>query len=228
MQTRLPKPVIRELRDQQIRFRSARLRSCSKLKLPSGSCAEIESATKTYPYEYVCFRITGYRPDASRPGAMSGERSAARSAAIRRGPFGFGRYGRRQHPANRCSPWKSWPSRFNVSTKTISRWRELGSVSRRLVFDGRKRVGFLRSSVDEFVKDEPERVTRGARFSQLSDEERRRTSSIGARRLARAGGCQSEIARRLAKRAGRSVETIRYTIRQFDKQHPGYWRCFRT
>ena len=29
---------------------------------------------------------------------------------------------------------------FNVSTKTISRWRALGLVSRRLVFDGRKRV----------------------------------------------------------------------------------------
>ena len=40
---------------------------------------------------------------------------------------------------------------FNVSTKTISRWRALGLVSRRLVFDGRKRVGFLRSSVDRFV-----------------------------------------------------------------------------
>jgi len=41
---------------------------------------------------------------------------------------------------------------FNVSTKTISRWREQGLVSRRFVFDGkRKRVGFLRSSVDRFV-----------------------------------------------------------------------------
>ncbi|HYO25432.1 MAG TPA: RNA polymerase subunit sigma-70, partial [Lacipirellulaceae bacterium] len=35
---------------------------------------------------------------------------------------------------------------FNVSTKTISRWRALGLVSRRLVVDGRTRVGFLRSS----------------------------------------------------------------------------------
>ena len=32
---------------------------------------------------------------------------------------------------------------FNVSTKTISRWRQQGLVSRRFVFDGRKRVGFL-------------------------------------------------------------------------------------
>ena len=61
---------------------------------------------------------------------------------------------------------------FNVSTKTISRWRALGLVSRRLVFDGRKRVGFLRSSVDRFIKNNAERVERGSRFSQLTDEQR--------------------------------------------------------
>jgi len=54
----------------------------------------------------------------------------------------------------------------------LSSWRELGLVSRRLVFDGRKRVGFLRSSVDRFVKTNQERVVRGSRFSQLTDEQR--------------------------------------------------------
>ena len=78
---------------------------------------------------------------------------------------------------------------FNVSTKTISRWRELGLVSRRLVFDGRKRVGFLRSSVDRFVKNNHERVARGARFSQLTDEQRLEIIDR-ARRLASAGGGQ--------------------------------------
>jgi RNA polymerase primary sigma factor/RNA polymerase sigma factor len=87
------------------------------------------------------------------------------------------------------------------------------------VFDGRKRVGFLRSSVDRFVKKNHDRVARGARFSQLTDEQRRDIIDR-ARRLASAGGGQSEISRRLAKRAGRSVETIRSTIRQFDQQHP--------
>jgi RNA polymerase primary sigma factor/RNA polymerase sigma factor len=73
--------------------------------------------------------------------------------------------------------------------------------------------------VDRFVKGNQERVARGGRFSQLNDEQRREIIDR-ARRLASAGGCQSEISRRLAKRAGRSVETIRSTIRQFDKQNP--------
>jgi RNA polymerase sigma factor (sigma-70 family) len=108
---------------------------------------------------------------------------------------------------------------FNVSTKTISRWRELGLVSRRLVFDGRKRVGFLRSSVDRFVRNNAERVERGARFSQLSDEQRQELIEH-ARQLAASGVGQAEIARRLAERSGRSVETIRAALRQHDLENP--------
>lgn len=108
---------------------------------------------------------------------------------------------------------------FNVSTKTISRWRALGLVSRRLVFDGRKRVGFLRSSVDRFVRSNAGRVERGSRFSQLTDEERQEFVER-ARELANTGGGPAEIARRLAERTGRSVETIRAALRQHDADHP--------
>lgn len=108
---------------------------------------------------------------------------------------------------------------FNVSTKTISRWRALGLVSRRLVFDGRKRVGFLRSSVDRFVKNNAERVERGARFSQLTAHQREEFVDR-ARQLANAGGGQAEIARQLADRTGRSIETIRAALRQYDLENP--------
>ena len=108
---------------------------------------------------------------------------------------------------------------FNVSTKTISRWRALGLVSRRLVFDGRKRVGFLRSSVDRFIKNNAERVERGAKFSQLTDEQREEFVAR-ARELAHAGRGQGEIARLLAERTGRSVETVRAALRAYDAEHP--------
>jgi RNA polymerase primary sigma factor len=77
----------------------------------------------------------------------------------------------------------------------------------------------LQSSVQQFVSDNQERVERSSRFSQLTDEERQEIIDR-ARRLARSGGCQSEVARRLARHTGRSVETIRYTLRQFDKDNP--------
>jgi len=108
---------------------------------------------------------------------------------------------------------------FKVSTKTISRWRQQGLVSRRFVFDGRKRVGFLQSSVDRFVAGNEDCVHRGSRFSQLSDHEREMIIER-ARRLARAGGCPAEVTRRLAEHTSRSVETIRYTLKAFDQEHP--------
>lgn len=108
---------------------------------------------------------------------------------------------------------------FNVSTKTISRWRALGLVSRRLVFDGRKRVGFLRSSVDQFVKNNPVRVERGAKFSQLTNEQRDEYVER-ARQMAQTGAGQAEISRQLAERTGRSVETIRAALRQHDNENP--------
>jgi RNA polymerase primary sigma factor/RNA polymerase sigma factor len=108
---------------------------------------------------------------------------------------------------------------FKVSTKTISRWRQQGLVSRRFVFDGRKRVGFLKSSVEQFVARNEERVKRGARFSQLTLDERSDMVER-ARRLARAGGSLADVTKRVAKRMGRSVETVRYTLKQFDQEHP--------
>ena len=109
---------------------------------------------------------------------------------------------------------------FNVSTKTISRWRDHGLVAQRVVINGRKRVGFLASAVDRFVHENPARIRRGSRFSQLSGDEHDKL--IGwARRLASAGDCPADVHRSIANRLNRSVETIRYTIKRYAQEHPG-------
>lgn len=216
MQRDYQTPVLRELRDQQIRF-APRVKKLQQVEAAERLISEVDPQ-KHYPYEYVCFRVTGYRPEVAAGTKILGAdllhdlrlfvedlSDSADMAA--------------EHIGEQVLTVEELARQFNVSTKTISRWRELGLVSRRLVFDGRKRVGFLRSSVDRFVKNNHDRVARGARFSQLTDEQRRDIIDR-ARRLAVVGGGQSEISRRLAKRAGRSVETIRSTIRQFDQQHP--------
>jgi len=214
--------AICELRDQQIRF-APRTKKLQQVEAAERLIAEIDP-DKTYPYEYVFFRITGYRPGESAPTKIKGEdlrhdlrlfvEDLSDSADMAADNIG-----------EQVLTVEELAKQFNVSTKTISRWRELGLVSRRLVFDGRKRVGFLRSSVDRFVKGNQERVARGARFSQLTEEQRQEIIDR-ARRLASAGGGQSEVARRLAKRAGRSVETI---PRRFGSSTSSTqsWRSFR-
>ena len=114
---------------------------------------------------------------------------------------------------------KDLSEKYNVSTKTVDRWRDRGLVSRRFKFGKRKRVGFLQSSVDWFVENHASEVNRGSKFSQLSEEEREDIIRR-ARRLARRGGCPADISRRLARKLGRSVETIRYTLKNYDQEQP--------
>jgi len=109
--------------------------------------------------------------------------------------------------------------RFNVSTKTISRWRDHGLVAQRYTVGGRRRVGFLSGAVERFISSNPLRVERGSRFSQLSAEEHDKIVAW-ARRPAVAGACPADVHRRIAKRLGRSVETVRYTLKRHDQDHP--------
>jgi RNA polymerase sigma factor (sigma-70 family) len=210
-------PLIKQLRDQQVRVAS-RDKRLEHVNRAEKLLSEIDQG-RNYPYEYLCYRITEYRPDSAAGVAVPGKDLAhdlrlfvedvSDSADVR-----VEDAGEPVHTVEELSKM------FNVSTKTISRWREQGLVSRRFVFDGkRKRVGFLRSSVERFVAHNTERVRRGERFSQLSEEERRDMVER-ARRLVRAGGCPSEVARRVAQHMSRSIETVRYTLKQFDKQHP--------
>ena len=114
---------------------------------------------------------------------------------------------------------KTLGTHLQVSSKTISRWRNNGLVSRKIIIDGRKRVAFLASTVDRFVTQNRHRVERGERFSQLSKSEKMDILDQ-ARKLAAAGACPSEVAKRLADHFSRSIETIRYTLKRHDKKNP--------
>src|SRR5204862_3783649 len=76
------------------------------------------------------------------------------------------------------------------------------------------------SVVDRFLATHRDRVERGSRFSQMSEAEREDILRR-AKRLSRVGGgTLTEISRRIARKLGRSAETIRYTIKNFDREHP--------
>jgi RNA polymerase sigma factor (sigma-70 family) len=108
-----------------------------------------------------------------------------------------------------------------VSTKTIQRWRRYGLPARRLVFpDGKRRVAILESSVQWFVQHRAGMIPRSVRFTQMTPAERNDVLRR-ARRMASFTRCGlSEVAHRIARRTGRAVETVRYTIRRHDLDHP--------
>lgn len=109
--------------------------------------------------------------------------------------------------------------RYHVSTKTVTRWRQRGLVARRFRVGSRKQIGFLESSVRRFVLRHREEVARGSRFSQLTDDEKLRILNW-ARRLAKWGANPTQVVHRVARKFKRAPETVRYTLRQYDKQNP--------
>jgi len=208
--------AIQQLRDQLTRF-APREKKIEQIERAESLLRSLEPK-RTYSYEFVCFKITGYRPDSNEIITISGKQlkhdllclieDLSESADIKAEEIG-----QPVHTVDQLSKM------FNVSTKTISRWRQQGLVSRKIIFDGgRKRVGFLHSTVDHFVKENREKVKRGKRFSQLTERDKQEILDR-ARRLARAGGCPAEVTRRIAHHMDRSVETIRYTIKQFDEKN---------
>ncbi len=216
MHTEYQSNIIRELRDQQVRF-APREKKLEQANRAEKLLAEIEPQ-KTYSYEYVCYRITDYRPEAANGNTLSGQ-EASHDLRLFVEDVSDAADLRVEDASEPVHTVEELSKLFKVSTKTISRWRQQGLVSRRFIFGRRKRVGFLRSSVDRFVAGNRQRIERGERFSQLTDEERDEIIER-ARRMSQAGSCPSEIARRIARQTNRSVETIRYTLKQFDEKHP--------
>ncbi len=215
MHTEYRSSVIQELRDQQIRF-APRQKKVEQAIRAEQLLTELDP-DRTYTYEYVCFRVTDFRPEGIRetmPGKdLSQDLRLFIEDVTDAADIQVEEVPQTVYTVDELS------KKFNVSSKTISRWRRQGLVSRRFIFGNRKRVGFLKSSVDRFVDHNRNRVQRGERFSQMSNLERVEIITR-ARRFSESGCCPSEISRQLAEHFDRSVETIRYTLRHHDKADP--------
>ena len=203
---------VKELRDQLSRF-APKKKKLEQAALAEKLFVEIED-DRSYAFDYVCFRITNYRPETpSRHNIASADLkhdlrlliedlSDSADVAVTEVP-------EQVHTVEELSKM------FSVSTKTISRWRDAGLVSRRMLFGGRKRVGFLHSSVERFVSNNRDKIRRGERFSQLTEDEKSEMIER-ARQMVAGGASLSEVTRQLAEQMNRSPETVRYTLKNFD------------
>ncbi len=214
--SRYSNPAMKQLTDQQMRYapRAVCLKQIAKAER---LLREIDPQT-SYRYQFLCERITSYRPERYPDLILSGAETVHDlrcfvedlSDSVDLSADGM------DEPVLTV---RDVSERYNVSTKTVDRWRDRGLISRRFRFGNRKRIGFLQSTVDRFVRDHSEEVHRGSCFSQLSQREREEIVRR-ARRLARYGGCPADVSRRLARKLSRSPETIRYTLKNYDQGHP--------
>jgi RNA polymerase sigma factor (sigma-70 family) len=208
-------PGLRQFRDQQVRF-APREKKLQQAERAERLLTELAPG-RSYNYGDLCRKITDFKPESFPDLKITSEEARHDLRLLVEDLSGAADISA-DEAGESVLTIEQLAEMFNVSTKTIQRWREQGLVSRRFVFDGRKRVGFLKSSVDRFVAGNEDKIARGSRFSQLSDDERE-LIIYRARRLAAHGAGVAEVARRLSKKTGRSPETIRYTIKAFEESH---------
>ena len=175
---------------------------------------------KTYPLDFVVFRITGYHPKSAEaillPGAALqhdlGQLIEKVSDSLNQ---------RTEEIAEPVLSIEDVTETFNVTSKTIQRWRRKGLPARKFLFaDGKRRVGFLLTSVERFVLAHESQVAQAANFSQVSPEERQAILARAHRLVGGCGCCEREVARRIARKLNRSPLTILHLIRKHDQEDP--------
>jgi len=175
---------------------------------------------RKYPFEFICFHLTGYRARLAKASNLIDYKTLIADLPV---------YSAELSRTMAIPVWSikdqkiytidGLVRRFKVCNKTISRWRRNGLAGRYLVFpDGRRRLSFLACSVDHFIRLNKRRVQRGKHFSQLSLQQR--TDIV--KRLIR-WACfrpdrRQEAIRRTAHKFGRSVETVRIILSDYEKK----------
>ncbi len=176
---------------------------------------------KSYPYDFVCYHITGYRAKRSGGnGSLNGKNLIGDLVEL-------------VEDLSSCPvvdaaavPQATWSTeqlarRLSVSTKTICRWRRRGLGGRKLRFaDGTVRVAFPEHCVRRFVRRNLDMVRRGAAFKQLTEAEKQRMVARARQILAQRRVRLHELSQMIAAEMHRAVETVRYTLRRFDRDNP--------
>ncbi len=205
--------LCRQMAFTPLEARAAQVSAAEELLL------EVDPA-KAFPLDYIIYRITGYHPKLAEQPLLTGLalqhdlglliEQVSQTLGLR---------------ATMCAEpvlmIDDVTERFNVTSKTIQRWRRKGLPARRFIFtDGKSRVGFLLSTVERFLATHSDQVNRSANLSLVADDEK---SVIlrHADRLARVSRCSApEIARRIARKLNRSPLTITHIIRRHDQENP--------
>lgn len=222
MKIQLRHPVLREFLEQ-LRFAPTRQRH--KLLVATEKLMLILDPQQEYPFEFIVYRITGYRPSTPKyeDCLIQGD-MLLNDLRIWLSQMS----GRLEVPVSsqkeKVFTVEEMAARLSVSEKTIRRWEKRGLTGRIYVFqDGKKRKGFSESAVLQFENAHHDLLERSARFTKLDDAEKQRIYALACE-LAAAGRyrTRNELLRQIGVRTGRVRETIRYVL---DEQERRCGRC---
>lgn len=175
---------------------------------------------RIYPYEFIYFRVTGFRPKEEVLEAHPGTDLLPdlQRALLKLAGTVPRKVSELQEPV--CSV-DELADALNVSARTVHRWRRRGLVACKYVFpDGRKRTGVRQAALDTFMEGNRELVARSARFRKVNRAEEREIVDLARRYAAREGPTRTAVIRRIADELGRAHETVRLALLHHDRDHP--------
>jgi RNA polymerase primary sigma factor len=176
---------------------------------------------KEYPFEFVCFKITGYRPPAFVGNQLLKGNELADDLRI----FIWKLSGQVAPPASQQTEelytTRQLAKKLSVSTKTIDRWRKQGLNFRKFVFDDkRKRIAFPQSAVDKYFKKHPAIVEKALHYNRLSARQKDQVIELAGRLSSETSLSRRQIIQKIAAQTGRGQETIRCILHNFEKTTP--------
>jgi RNA polymerase primary sigma factor len=176
---------------------------------------------KEYPFEFVCFRITGFhlKPETDTPLIKGDELLEDLRIFITKLSGRLAQPVTEQH--QKIYTTQELAGAMNVSTKTIYRWRKRGLIARKYVFDdGVKRLGFLQSTVEGFLHANPDMVSQAKGLTRLTARQKQQIVTEATKLSAGTSLSRHQIINRISAKMGKSHETIRYVLLNYEQAHP--------
>jgi AraC-like DNA-binding protein len=173
---------------------------------------------QTYSWEYIYFKVTGFRPVGEALAQYKGEEIRPQLQKL-------------LDRLSECAPalasevpeklhtLKDLSERLDVSLKTLYRWRRnRGLVSRKYQFDdGRIRTAVRQEALDRFLRENESLILHSSQFARLNSDEAEKMREMGKRLMAR-GYSLTAAAHRIAGDTGRAVETVRMSLKSMQEE----------
>jgi RNA polymerase sigma factor (sigma-70 family) len=181
----------------------------------------IIQSDKEYPFEFVCFHITGFHPKALPEQQPIKGDELAEDLRIFIAKLSSQLVLAAALQNQKVYTIEELAASFDVSTKTIHRWRKRGLIARKFIFDdGKKRIGFLQSAVDKFLKENPNLIAKAKIFKRLTKKEKQLIIKQARALASKTTLSRHQTIDRIAAKLGKAHETIRYTLLNYEKANP--------
>lgn len=171
-----------------------------------------------YPFDFVVYRITGYRSRTASeqiliPGrVLIADLRVWVSHLSNELEVGVTEQSEAVLTVNQLA------ERFSVSPKTIRRWEQRGLTGKIYVFeDGRKRKGFTETVVERFTAEHPKLIRCAGRFTRLDARQKQQILSLANQLAAeKKFRTRNELVEEVAKRVGRVRQTVQDVLAEFN------------